>query len=301
MGGKTNLTIVAESQIQDPLKKFYVYALIDGRDMSASGIFYIGKGTANRGKQHGADALRIDKLDKTEEDRKSGSAKLNKIKEIRDAGSEPIVRVLARYDTEQEAFAAEAILIQTVYGRKEDGGQLTNIVLGHNSRYIRSRGVFDELPRLDIPKTTRLDSGDYSKANLDKLRKNGVNEIAEEVVEQLRLMVDKASGMAGVIRLSDPVIVESGRYVATSVSFGEKHVILRLQFTSKALTTNLRAAEEGTKIGKAEFSKRMHEVGLEIFNHGQYGWIEGWKSNPIKFNDYEGMLFRIEEAFKRFH
>ena len=132
-------------EIKDLLKKYYVYALVDTDNISSSGIFYIGKGTANRAEAHGKEALRLEKL-KTEEDEQEGSEKLKKIAAIRKAGKEPLVRVLARFDTEPEAFAAEAILIQCVYGRLQDSGQLTNIVLGHNSRHIRHRGNFDEIP-----------------------------------------------------------------------------------------------------------------------------------------------------------
>lgn len=292
--------VTGQIEIKDPLKKFYVYALIDERDLSEKGIFYIGKGTAKRAMQHGVDALRLNNLEMTEEDLKYGSAKLSKINEIRAEGKEPLVRVLARYDSEAEAFAAEAILIQTVFGRLQDGGQLTNIVLGHNSRYIRSRGIFDEIPRLDIPKTTRMEDGEYSKSALDKLRKNSVQEKAEEAVEQLRQMIKQSPKLCGQIVISDPAIIESGRYVGAKVNFGVQDVILRLQFTPNSLITNLRAADEGTKEGRVRFSSRMENVGLEVLKDGAYGWVPGWKNNGLGFKDYEGMLTRLEECFELF-
>lgn len=293
--------IVTDSlQIADPLKKYYVYALIDDREISEKGIFYIGKGTSRRALQHGADALRFENLEITDEDNIKSSAKINKIKEIRDAGGEPLVRVLARFDTENEAFAAEAILIQAIYGRLEDGGQLTNIVLGHNSKYIRDKGVFEELPRLDIPKNTRLDNGEYSKNALDKLIKFRVQDKADEAVTNLRLIVAQNQNLHNKVKIFDPQIVESGRYVASIVNFGENDVVIRLQFSSKGLITNLRAAEENTKMGRSKFSSRLNAVGLQALNRGSYGWINGWKNNSLDFNDYNGMLCRIHEAYKLF-
>ena len=286
-------------EIKDLLKRYYVYALVDTRNISNGGIFYIGKGTANRAEAHGKEALKLEKL-KTEEDEQAGSEKLKRIAAIRKSGKEPLVRVLARFDTEPEAFAAEAILIQCVYGRLQDGGQLTNIVLGHNSRHIRHRDNFEEIPRLDIPKTTRMVKGEYTASTLERLRKNSVWEKAEEAVEELRAMIAADSRLKNRVAIADPAIAEK-RYVAAVVNFGESDVILRLQFTPTGLIINLRAPAEGTKASRSGFAERMRSVGLEPANKvTSYGWLPGWANNPLKFNEFNLALARITEAFNKF-
>ncbi len=286
-------------EIKDLLKKYYVYALVDPTNISNVGIFYIGKGTANRGQAHGNEALKLDKL-KTDEDEQEGSAKLKRIAAIRKAGKEPLIRVLGRFDTEPEAFAAEAMLIQYVYGRLQDGGQLTNIVLGHNSRHIRHREKFNEIPRLDIPKTLRVIKGEYTASTLESLRKNNVWEKAEEAVEQLRAMIAADPRLKNRITIADPAIAEK-RYVAAVVNFGESDVTLRLQFNANGLITNLRALSESTNAGCAKFANRMRAVGLEPANKiCSYGWMPGWYKSPLKFNDFNLALARIAEAHNKF-
>ena len=68
--------------------KFYVYTLIDPRDLS---VFYIGKGTAARSYAH------THKLDVRETD---ASPKARRVRQILDAGEEVIVNIIKRFEDE---------------------------------------------------------------------------------------------------------------------------------------------------------------------------------------------------------
>ncbi|MCF0229880.1 MAG: hypothetical protein HUJ76_09355 [Parasporobacterium sp.] len=108
--------------------KYYVYRLIDPR----TGLtFYVGKGKGNRLFAHVNDALKNYNgetyVDKEEDD---VSAKIQQIRDIKNAGLE-VIHVIQRYGlTEKEAFEVEAALIDCYAG-------LTNIQMGHSSE----RGV----------------------------------------------------------------------------------------------------------------------------------------------------------------
>lgn len=122
------------------LLPFYVYELRDPRDNS---VFYVGKGKNNRINHHDADDDDVyDEL----------SAKEQKIRDIRVSGhQDPLRIVVARFSTEDEAFAAECILIKWVYGL----GNLTNRIHGHRHHNMRDHSEqvaksYPIIPGIDI-------------------------------------------------------------------------------------------------------------------------------------------------------
>lgn len=130
---------------QRQLKQYYVYLLIDPRD---SMVFYVGKGTEDRLFQHGKEVKR-------------GSVETEKqkrINEIHQAGLIETKLVVARFDTETEAFAVESILIHWVYGKNN----LTNDQSGHMVDFVRPIGNMNFLPGIDEPEL------DFSKRERDK-------------------------------------------------------------------------------------------------------------------------------------
>ena len=98
---------------------YYVYALIDPR---SNDVFYIGKGTGNRVFSHEAESEKVSLSEKE---------KIEKIKDIENNGFS-VKRIIVNWGlSEQEAFAAEASLINLY--NLISGNQLTNIVAGHHA------------------------------------------------------------------------------------------------------------------------------------------------------------------------
>ena len=112
-----SVTQFSELALQQ-LQGFYVYALIDPRNDQ---IFYIGKGTGNRVFAHEAESGKSPRSEK---------AKLQRIQEIESTGHD-VKRLILNWGlTEEEAFAAEATLINLMNYISPEA--LTNAVAGHH-------------------------------------------------------------------------------------------------------------------------------------------------------------------------
>ena len=102
----------------EALNGFYVYALVDPRNDK---VFYIGKGTGNRVFSHEIESGKS---------RESEKKKLKKIREIENCGYS-VKRLIVNWGlTENEAFIAEATLINLL--NRMPNIQLTNEVSGHH-------------------------------------------------------------------------------------------------------------------------------------------------------------------------
>ena len=88
------------------LGPYYVYVLVDPTDDS---VFYVGKGSKQRLLAHGREA------DLTVAER-SGSEKVRRIRDIRDAGHQPRVDVVRHGLDERQALLVEAVLIDCIDG-----------------------------------------------------------------------------------------------------------------------------------------------------------------------------------------
>lgn len=113
------------------LGDYYVYGLIDPRSKQ---IFYIGKGTKNRVFEHEKESLCSPDSEKL---------KLKTIADIKDAGLEVEKIIINSNLTEEEAFAAEASLINA-FNYVSDAG-LTNIVAGHHSAEALSVDEYERI------------------------------------------------------------------------------------------------------------------------------------------------------------
>lgn len=113
------------------LGEYYVYGLIDPRSKQ---IFYIGKGTKNRVFEHEKESLRSPDSEKL---------KLKTIADIKDAGLEVEKIIINSNLTEEEAFVAEASLINA-FNYVSDAG-LTNIVAGHHSAEALSVDEYERI------------------------------------------------------------------------------------------------------------------------------------------------------------
>ena len=99
--------------MKDEGNAYYVYVYIDPRNFEE---FYYGKGKGSRKEAHQKEAKR------NEED--NDSEKIKRIKDIRKAGREPIIKVIAKDLTEHDALLIEKTLIWKL------GRTLTNISSG---------------------------------------------------------------------------------------------------------------------------------------------------------------------------
>lgn len=156
-----------------PLLPYYVYALMDPQTMQ---VFYVGKGTGIRAKQH---LQEVDAMFARQEE--LTAAKHLKIQEIYGRQQKPIELVIARFETEDEAFAVESTLIKWVYGFDN----LTNAVLGHGGEYVREKDDYHERIELDIQAPVRISDGSYAKANIDSLKSHGTYALLELIQNRL--------------------------------------------------------------------------------------------------------------------
>ena len=101
-------------RIMEQRSNYYVYVYLDPRNFEE---FYYGKGCGGRKDAHLDDV--------------GDSKKAARIKAIRKEGEEPIIRVIAKGLTEQEALLVETTLIW------RQAHYLTNVVQGHYSTHFR--------------------------------------------------------------------------------------------------------------------------------------------------------------------
>jgi len=129
---------------------YYVYVYIDPRNYEE---FYYGKGCGSRKDIHLVDAGK--------------SRKALRIADIRSAGCEPIVRVIARGLTEDQALLVEATLLWKL--RKFT----TNEVAGHFSDSFRAHDTFHrDLPGFDFQnRLYYFNVGECHRRNWDECRR----------------------------------------------------------------------------------------------------------------------------------
>ena len=252
-----------------PLKPHYVYILAD--PLQNNEIFYVGKGTSQRGHDHYKEALRPDAPD---------SQKIARIKSIHDQGSEPLVRVIGRFDTEDMAYAVESTLIHWVYGLEN----LANIQPGRGHRQIRSRkeGLIIELQDIDIPKRMKITGNGYLQEKIDNHARHNHFEMMDELYIFL-----KEKGIP--VEDEGAVMIEGGRYIAISISINPS-AKLTLHITDSNLHTiilNLRPNSEKIEDRRIfiEFVKETFQI--EAKSDGRYAKLDLDSWNNLTVNDHE--------------
>ena len=131
---------------------FYVYVYIDPRNFEE---FYYGKGKGNRKSAHLKDL--------------SGSSKSDRIQQIKRAGLDPIIRVVAKGLTEKEALLVEKTLLWKL------GKTLTNISKGQLKAHFRPfNTMHKELPEFDFSNDLYyVNVGEGHARNWDDCRRYG--------------------------------------------------------------------------------------------------------------------------------
>lgn len=178
--------------------QYYVYRLIDPR---SGQTFYVGKGKGNRLFAHVNDALKDyegEKYDDNDED--DISAKIQQIRDIRNAGLE-VIHVIQRYGlTEKEAFEVEAALIDCFAG-------LTNVQAGHSSdRGVNNAEVLQRV--LSLEEFEDVEGLKYCiiKINDHSLNENG--SVYETVRKHWKVSMSRISKIPYVLAANNGVILD---------------------------------------------------------------------------------------------
>ncbi len=251
-------------------KDNYVYELVDSRN---NFVFYVGKGRGERAFQHKEEASKSDK----------SNDKLNKIREIEEAGSEVKVRVIGRYETEDEAFAVESTLVHWVYGYDN----LTNVQSGHGNDSIRENGNYDEIEGIDI-----FTAGTYSQKREAEKDRYKIEEYMNEVKKYLESNIN--------IKLSAP---HSKNPKWTSISFELKKIKVNIGTSNETPKKTLSIQIEPTE-GKKEYRdiiKKICDVSMfEFKDDGRYARMENYKilnSNGELLNTFINILKELNKSF----
>ena len=257
------------------LKKYYVYEL---RDPSGNDVFYVGKGTGTRARQHIGDALNSD----------INTAKLQRIREIHNRNQEVIIIIIGRYKTEEEAFAVESTLIKWVYGFMS----LSNVVHGRRHRSIRAIKDYSEVDGIDIPRKRYSFSGEYTDGVIKQVRDNYVLEDLEE----LRL---KIIGKIPDIEVSTPEIVNTqDPCILIRYNSSIRIQIILSKTGNQMLVMNLVPFEWNSQ-GKSVFKDVCDRVGVEAKSGGKYAKPIEWR-NQVGLEDIDTIVHRLHEINKVF-
>ena len=178
--------------------QYYVYRLIDPR---SGQTFYVGKGKGNRVYAHVNDALKNYEgesyIDNEEDD---VSAKIQQIREIKNAGLE-VIHIIQRYGlTEKEAYEVEAALIDCYAG-------LTNIQGG----YAIERGVnnAEVLQReLSYEIFEDIDNLKYCIIKINDYHLNERNGVYETVRKAWKVNLNRINKIPYVLASHNGVIVD---------------------------------------------------------------------------------------------
>ena len=177
----------------EPLLPYYVYLLLD--PMQGNTPFYVGKGTGTRVNSHVAEVRRMLALESalptgTTAGTGLPSVKRRRIMDILGASMAPIELIVARFETEDEAFAVEATLINLVYGFDN----LANLNRGHGSSFMRSlkdvqkvqrevtaQAQIDKIPGIDLQIIKGVRDGAFKNDKIHGLTEAGAYDKLEEL------------------------------------------------------------------------------------------------------------------------
>lgn len=202
------------------LLPYYVYELRDPRDQS---VFYVGKGTR----------LRAITAHSPEEE----NAKGERLREIREAGLTEHRTIIGRFETEEEAFAVESILIKWVYGFSN----LTNKIHGHRQKFVRdfrykAMPENDTIEGIDIPRRlAAIRDGSYTENQRHQILNNGIFEKLDSIRDHLVNQPEFAR-----FSISDPDLSRPQDPCLRIEGFSESVVMsVKIQLTGKAVVIGL--------------------------------------------------------------
>jgi hypothetical protein len=91
--------------------------------------------------------------------------------------------IVARFETREEAFAVESILINWMYGYDD----LTNQNRGHNSNWIREKGNWNPKVRLELEKRESVRDGVFSSKKIEGLAATGAFDLLAQAISALQV------------------------------------------------------------------------------------------------------------------
>ena len=220
--------------------------------------------------------------------------KISRIRSIYSNDSSPLVRVIARFDSEEEAFAVESVLIHWVYGFNS----LTNEQSGHGSRYIRPRmeGLSNELPLIDIPRNLKIMGNKKNGYLQDKID----NHIRLNHAEMMSDLYDFLKNKNISMHPDGVTAIESGRYLAITILLGGvANLVLQITDSDRhSIIPNLRPMSD-TKDGRYFFEEYVsNKLGVHAKNGGRYAKLKSWKGLKLCVEEHDHIYKFVTDTFK---
>jgi len=155
--------------------RYYVYELIDFTDQESPKVFYVGKGVGSRVENHAKIVLeKLKKGTPIVDDKEVAIGKLLRSSgDALEKSKHLLELVIGRYETEAEALAVEAMLIQWVYGLTA----LSNKVRGHGASHVRHKGNLS--PSADFQPRA------YTRTRQENIVGAGIPDLAETLCTEL--------------------------------------------------------------------------------------------------------------------
>jgi hypothetical protein len=270
------------------LLPYYVYELRDPRD---NAVFYVGKGTRDRVFFHDAG---------------DESAKQRRIAAIQAAGQSVIRVVVARFETEAEAFAAETVLIKWVYGF----AALTNAIHGHRAAFCRAdeewrQQAYTTLPGVDVERVpVGLREGTYTQRQRDRILENGI-------VEKLWAAYDALTAHFGDESRCDigepDLSVPQDPHLLINGFSARLRLMLRLPLNGRAFRLHAVPAEGGSRAALADAMKWIDPAAMVYAGtcYRCYAPVVGIAGSPadrhgnVPLDDPDGLVRMIRTCLAR--
>jgi len=290
---------------QEPLLPYYVYVLLDPSKSPKEKTFYVGKGTGNRVGHHFEDAKRKISNESNEEVTENEKTKKRQIIEyLINSGRKPLEIVIGRYETEEEAYAVEAVLIHFMFGHEN----LTNIASGHGSKLLRSKKDFDNIlenaehqhdietkPGIDIERTVGVRDGTFKNQKIQGLAAAGAYEFLSVVKDKLtEAKFTWRDFTAQPDRRFHPG--ESNGYLAVILRIGA--IDLNIQFTAGLQIKIQVIWTESSKsaTAKDQLEKIKVKLGATLSEpkaEDKYSWVE--PKEDFCFTDVHSLIAKLHE------
>lgn len=291
--------------IQEPLLPYYVYVLLDPSKSTKEKTFYVGKGTGNRVGHHFEDVKREISNESNEEITENEKTKKRQIiKDLITSGRKHLEVVIGRYETEEEAYAVEAVLIHFMFGHEN----LTNIASGHGSKLLRTKKDFDNIlekaeqqhdierkPGIDVERKVGVRDGTFKNQKIQRLAATGAYEFLSVVKDKLtEAKFTWRDYAAQPDRRFHPG--ESNGYLAVILRIGA--IDLKIQFTARLQIKIQVIWTESSKStnAKDQLEQIKSKLGVTLSepkDGDKYSWVE--PEVDFCFTDVHSLIVKLHE------